>query len=141
MNFAANRREKEEDCDRSNQAITSDRPPSEKARFWLCCTFAFLAPQIAAAASFAILRTAWAIGGPKMMTTAAGRSFWRIYEYGVLPANVVLGSVAALLAVLFLHPETDRRWRVGDGVAMFVAAPFIFMLSYLFWERLWRILF
>lgn len=139
MIVTANRGEKEDDRDRWNQAITSDRPPSEKARFWLCWAFAILTPQIAAAASFAILRTAWAIGGPKMMTTAAGRSFWWIYEYGVLPANVVLGSVAALLAVLFFHPETNRRWRVG--VAFFVAAPFIFILSYLFWERLWRILF
>jgi len=74
-----------------------------------------------------------------MMTTATGRSFWWIYEYGVLPGNVVVGSVAALLAVLFLYPDPDRRWHVG--VAFFVAAPFIFILSYLFWERLWRALF
>ena len=104
-------------------------------RLRLCGGVAFFAPVIAASASFAILRTAWLIGGPRMMTAPAGRSFWSAYEYGVLPGNALLGATVALVAVLLLYPVPSRRWRAAVG--WFVASPVVYLVTYLAWERFW----
>ncbi|MBA3316013.1 MAG: hypothetical protein M3552_19485 [Planctomycetota bacterium] len=113
-----------------------DLSPDEQRRLRLCRVFALLAPIITASLSFGILRTAWLIGGPRMMTTPAGRSFWRIYEMGVMPGNVLLGSLAAFAAVLVLHPIPGRRRQVA--VACLVLSPVVHIACYLVWERFWH---
>jgi hypothetical protein len=95
--------------------------------------------MIAATASFAILRTAWAIGGPRMMTTTIGRSFWRIYEWGIFPGNIVVGSVAALAVIVLLHPNHRQRWPIG--LLVLVGSPLVFLLCYVVWERVWQTVF
>jgi len=103
----------------------------------LCYAVQVGAPVIAATASFAILRTAWLIGGPRMMTTAGGKSFWRIYEWGIMPGNAIIGVVIAMLAFLWLHPTPARRWLLGVG--FLVASPVAYITCYVAWEYFWRI--
>ena len=111
--------------------------PEERRRLRWCRWVALLAPVVAASASFAVLRTAWLVGGPRMRTTPGYQTFWSIFEYGVFPGNALLGAVAAMVAVLFLHPVPGRRWRAAVG--WMVASPVIYVAAYVLWEQVWDV--
>ncbi len=114
---AATSRDETSDPARAAQKRLDQRSIVEQRRVRLCYAVAASAPIIAATASFAILRMAWLIGGPRMMTTAGGKSFWRVYEWGIFPGNLLIGSLVALLAILFFIPS-----RVGGGASVLLSS-------------------
>ena len=125
------------DAVRTAEKKPGPHPNARQRRLGLCYAIQLCAPVIAATASFAILRTAWLIGGPRMMTTAGGKSFWQIYEWGIMPGNAIIAIVTAMLAFLWLHPHPARRWLLGVG--FLVASPLTYIVCYVAWEYFWRL--
>lgn len=117
-------------------ATEGDRATVERRRLRLCIAAACLVPAIAACASFGILRLAWLIGGPRMMMSAAGQTFWRIYENGVLPANAIIGAAIVAAAVIRLHPGPGGRVRIAVGWGL--ASLIVYVIAYAALEAIWN---
>jgi len=97
-----------------------------------------LAPVVAASASFAVLRVAFFVSGPRFRTTPVYDTFWPIYEYGVFPGNALLGAVASVIAVLLLHPVPGRRR--GAAVLWTALSSVIYIAAYVGWEQVWQLI-
>lgn len=118
-------------AEHSQHERPSQRPSS---RVLLICG---IVPVLFAAISFAILRAAWMLNGPRMMTTPGGRTFWTVYEKFVFPGNaLVAAAIAAVIMGWYRTEHAGRMQRVASG---FLSSLILYVLAYVLFERLYHV--